>query len=153
MSDVDLLYRPNVAAILIREDGRIFVAERIDRKGAWQFPQGGIDKGELPGEALVRELKEEICVGSELYSVEQERGGYRYLFPDGHVKWKKYRGQEQTYFLCRFTGSDEDICLETDEPEFGAYRWILPEEFDLEWVPEFKKDVYLRVLGDFFGWD
>lgn len=149
--DDQLKFRPNAAAILVREDGRMLIAERTDVAGAWQFPQGGISKGETAREAMERELKEEIDVGPELYSVEVEKGGYRYVFDGGRVKWKKYHGQEQTYFLCRFTGMDADICLETEHPEFGKFRWITPGEFDLKWVPTFKRKVYAQVLLDFFG--
>lgn len=150
--DTDAIkFRPNVAAILIRKDGKILIAERTDLKGAWQFPQGGVDKGESALEAVKRELKEEIDVDEDLYKIDKEKGGYRYVFPNGNVKWKIYRGQEQTYFLCRFKGKDSDICLETAHPEFRNFQWIKPVDFDLKWLPKFKRNVYRKVLADFFG--
>ena len=145
------IYRQNVAALLVRDDGRVFIGERSDCPGAWQFPQGGIDPGEQPIDALLREIEEEIGLRPEHYEVVEQRGGYRYTFPDGHSKWKEFSGQEQTYFRCRFTGSDEDINLDTEHREFSSFRWVAPAEFDLDWLPDFKREVYRRVLADFFG--
>jgi putative (di)nucleoside polyphosphate hydrolase len=144
-------FRPNVAAILEREDGKIFVGERVDRRGAWQFPQGGIDKGEEPLDALYREIKEEIGLRRKHYEVLDYLGGYRYLFPNGHIKWKIYRGQEQTYFRCRFRGTKSDFTLDTEHPEFRGFRWVKPKDFDLNWLPKFKREVYRQVLADFYG--
>jgi putative (di)nucleoside polyphosphate hydrolase len=148
-----LLYRPNVAAILQREDGRILVAERINIPGAWQFPQGGIDDGETAPQALFRELQEEIGVTPELITVLQERGGYRYAFPKGRLKYGIYGGQEQTYYLCRYTGTDADINLAATHQEFASFKWIEPREFELDWTPKFKRAVYRQVMHDFFGLD
>ncbi len=145
-----MLYRPNVAAILERKGGKILIGERIDRPGTWQFPQGGVDEGEDLLAALWREVEEEIGVAPSLYKVVEQRGGYRYKFPNGHVKWKVFRGQEQTYFRCRFKGDDSDIDLDTKSPEFASYRWIAPKKFDLDWLPKFKRAVYRQVLADFF---
>ena len=144
-------YRPNVAAILERSDGKIFVGERLDVPGAWQFPQGGIDEGETDEEALVREIEEEIGLKPDDYEVVESRGGYRYKFPDGVVKWRIYRGQQQIYFRCALKGDESSIRLDAHHQEFGDYRWILPEEFDLDWLPKFKRGVYASVLNDFFG--
>ena len=145
-----LLYRPNVAAILRRVDGKILVAERARFKGAWQFPQGGVDDGETAEQALFREVEEEIGVRRDLITIEQQRGGYRYAFPKGRLKYGLYGGQEQTYFLCRFLGEDTDIDLDTHNREFGRWKWIMPAEFQLDWLPRFKQRVYQAVLRDFF---
>lgn len=146
-----VLYRPNVAAILRDSSGRILIAERLNVKGAWQFPQGGVDEGEAMDVALFRELQEEIGVGPEHVRVVEQRGGYRYAFPKGRLKYGIYGGQEQTYFLCDFTGTDANIRLDAHHQEFGQFRWIQPAEFSLEWVPKFKKNVYRTVFLDFFG--
>ena len=146
-----IVYRPNVAAILQRENGDIFVAERVNIKGAWQFPQGGIDHGEDAETALFRELEEEIGVKRELLSIIQRRDGYRYAFSKGRLKYGIYGGQEQTYFLCRFAGTDQDFDLESTHREFASFKWIKPAEFRMEWVPKFKRDVYCQVMLDFFG--
>jgi putative (di)nucleoside polyphosphate hydrolase len=147
----EILYRPNVAALLVDRNGRVFIAERTDVRDAWQFPQGGIDEGESPEEALGRELIEEIDLAPEKYTVRRQQGGYRYVFPGGRRKWRKFRGQEQTYFLCDFQGSDADINLATAHPEFRSFRWIDPATFSLRWVPDFKRRVYRDVLRDFFA--
>jgi len=146
-----VLYRPNVAAILRDAAGRILIAERVNVKGAWQFPQGGVDEGEAFDVALFRELEEEVGVGAALVRVAQVRGGYRYAFPKGRLKYGIYGGQEQTYYLCDFSGTDADIRLDAHHQEFGQFRWIMPAEFSLAWVPKFKKKVYQAVFLDFFG--
>jgi putative (di)nucleoside polyphosphate hydrolase len=120
-------------------------------KGAWQFPQGGVDEGEAFDVALIRELQEEVGVGTVLVRVAQVRGGYRYAFPKGRLKYGIYGGQEQTYYLCDFSGTDADIRLDAHHQEFGQFRWIMPAEFSLAWVPKFKKKVYQAVFLDFFG--
>jgi putative (di)nucleoside polyphosphate hydrolase len=145
-------YRPNVAGILERpEDGRIFIGERFDVPGAWQFPQGGIDKGESEEDAFFREMEEEIGLKPSDYEVVEKRAGYRYKFAKGRVKWGKYRGQEQTYFHCKLVADVSAIQLDLHNQEFSRFRWILPAEFDLGWLPEFKRGVYAAVLHDFFG--
>jgi len=146
-----ILYRPNVAAILRNAKHEIFVAERLNISGAWQFPQGGVDEGETPDQALLRELEEEIGVKPELVQILSHRGGYRYSFSKGRLKYGLYGGQEQTYYLCDFLGTDADIRLDATHQEFSIYKWIKPEEFSLEWVPRFKRPVYSAVFKDFFG--
>jgi putative (di)nucleoside polyphosphate hydrolase len=148
-----VLYRPNVAAILTRSDGQILIAERLRFRGAWQFPQGGVDDGETTEAALFREVDEEIGVARELIAIRSQRGGYRYAFPKGRLKYGLYGGQEQTYFLCDFLGRDEDIDLNKHNREFGRWKWILPHEFELSWVPRFKQKVYRSVFRDFFELD
>ena len=146
-----IVYRPNVAAILQRENGDIFVAERINIPGAWQFPQGGIDEGEDAEQAMFREVVEEIGVKRELLEITQRRDGYRYAFAKGRLKYGIYGGQEQTYFLCRFLGHDTDFNLAATHQEFASFRWIKPSEFQMDWVPKFKRAVYRQVMLDFFG--
>ncbi|MGI9244778.1 MAG: RNA pyrophosphohydrolase [Verrucomicrobiales bacterium] len=149
---MDPKFRPNVAGILQRpEDGQILIGERLDVGGAWQFPQGGVDEGESKKQAFFREMEEEIGLVPDDYEVIEKRGGYRYEFPAGKVKWGRFIGQKQTYFLCRLTGDESSIRLDRHKQEFSRVRWIHPSEFDLAWVPEFKREVYASVLQDFFG--
>jgi len=143
-------YRANVAGILRNQAGRILICERFGIAGAWQFPQGGIDGDELPKEALVRELREEIALLPSHFTIVERRGPYRYLFGSGRMK-KGYHGKEQLYFLCDFHGADRDIRVETEHPEFQAFRWIEPARFEIAWLPEMKRDVYRAVFDDFFG--
>lgn len=142
-------YRSNVGAILKRADGRILIGERFNVAGAWQFPQGGVKKSETLQTALSRELLEELSLASDYYRVVESKGPYRYLFPPGRTK-EGFDGQEQTYFLIEFTGTDSNLNVKTDEPEFVRFRWIEPNEFQIIWVPRFKRDVYRKVFLDFF---
>ena len=144
------LYRPNVAAILTNRAGRILVGERMEVPNSWQFPQGGLEPGETPEEALPRELREELSLEPSDYTVEEKRGPYRYLFAAGHTK-KGYLGQEQTYFRLRFRGPESRINPATADPEFRAVRWIEPAAFSLSWLPEMKREVYRQVFRDFFA--
>lgn len=118
--------------------------------GAWQFPQGGVDKGETLEKALRRELWEEISVVPEDYRIAESRGPYHYLFGGGRRK-KGHHGKMQQYFLCEFHASDARINVETEHPEFQAWKWIAPSDFQLAWLPEMKVGVYREVFRDFFG--
>lgn len=147
-------FRPNAALIFQRSSGHILICERMKTRGAWQFPQGGIDPGETPAEAAMREGGEEVGFTPEEYDIIESKGLYRYYYPadvQKHVHSKRghaYIGQEQTYFLCRMRDDADEPRL--DNREFRAYRWILPQDFDLNWLPPFKRDVYEHVLADFF---
>ena len=145
-------YRPNVAALILNRKGKLLVCERINSKGSWQFPQGGVDEGEKLIKALAREVQEEIGLPWSSYKVLEERGGYTYLYSEQVKKQKLlFDGQEQTYYLCRLKKGAPDIDLDQKSPEFGRYRWICPEDFKLKWLPEFKRQVYRAVMLDFFG--
>lgn len=148
-------FRPNVAALMLNSNGHLLICERSTIRGAWQFPQGGVDSGESEEDALKREVREEIGLRPEHYRVLDQRAGYRYLYPNA-ARSKKLRkhgnhGQEQTYFLCRVNDDAPEINVDQSPREFQSYRWILPDEFDLDWLPEFKRDVYREVFRDFFG--
>jgi len=144
------LYRLNAAGILQRTDGRILVCERLKEAGSWQFAQGGVDPGETLEQALAREMEEELSLRPEDYLVITRKGPYRYLFGKGRKK-KGFDGQEQTYFLTLMTCPETRINVITPHQEFRRSRWINPCEFDLCWLPEFKREVYRAVLFDFFG--
>ena len=143
-------FRPCVAALLQNSAGQILVAERLDHVDSWQFPQGGVDRGESDEVALVREMGEELSLKSSHFKVLQKKEGYRYEFPRQNRRWGKYLGQEQTYFLCSFVGPDSVININTPKPEFRSWKWIQPTEFQLAWLPEFKRGVYRAVMKDFF---
>ena len=150
MSENEFIYRENVAAILRNRRGEILICERLGVDGAWQFPQGGIDQGETAEQALVREVWEEIGVKAEDYAMVERRGPYRYLYDKGKIK-RGHHGKVQFYFLCDFTGRDDAIDVAREHPEFQAFRWIRPTEFDVRWLPEMKREVYAAVFADFFG--
>lgn len=148
----DLPYRPCVGVVLANPDGLIFTGERIDTPGAWQMPQGGIDDGETPEGAALRELEEETGVPQRLVKVEAETDGWiRYDLPDhllGKV-WKgRYRGQEQKWFLLRFQGSDADIDITRHHKEFARWRWLSADEV-LDNIVPFKRAVYDQVISQF----
>lgn len=148
-----LPYRRNVGVMLANAQGQVFVGQRIDNdQAAWQMPQGGIDAGETPQEAALRELLEETGVSPALVSVEAETTGWlSYDLPHDVVPniWKgRFRGQEQKWFLLRFNGNDNDVNIATDHPEFSEWRWLAPEELIDNIVP-FKRSVYEAVLAEF----
>lgn len=148
-----LPYRPCVGVMLMNKDGEVFVGQRNDRfKAAWQMPQGGVDKGEAPKDAAIRELWEETGVTSDKVDIIAETKDWLpYELPHDLVPklWKgKYRGQEQKWFLFRFNGSDADVNIETEHPEFAAWKWLNVNSLVDEIVP-FKRDVYVRVLEAF----
>ena len=151
----DLPYRPCAGFMLANADGKVFVGERIDASahGFWQMPQGGIDKGEDPAAAALRELAEETGIGPDLVEVlaAASRPMVYDLPPEllGRV-WKgKYRGQIQHWYLGRFLGSEADIDLAAHAPpEFQAYRWVEPAELPALIVP-FKRAVYEALVEEF----
>ncbi len=144
-------YRPNVAAIIVSsaypKEKKVFVAERNDISGMWQFPQGGIDAGETPTQALFRELEEEI--GTDQIEVISEHPEWiSYDFPK-HVakKMQPFHGQTQRYFLVRL--KDESLVnLETEHPEFIDHKYVDVEQV-LDMVARFKRPVYAQVMEYF----
>ncbi|MEM7630473.1 MAG: RNA pyrophosphohydrolase [Pseudomonadota bacterium] len=148
-----LPYRRNVGVMVLNTDGHVWVGQRKDRyKDAWQMPQGGIDKGEDPKAAALRELEEETGITPDLVELIAETDGWLpYELPHDLIPqlWKgRYRGQEQKYYLLRFIGTDAQINIETEEPEFSAWKWMPPADLPGAIVP-FKRDVYRRVLAEF----
>lgn len=143
-------YRPNVAAILQRTDGKILIARRSDYPESWQFPQGGVGKGESVEEALGREVCEEVALRPERYRAVASRSGYRYDFPSGPDR-RGFAGQEQTYFLCRLQqGAEEEVDPGGGCGEFTEAEWVEAGNFPHHLVPPMKQAVYRRVLEDFF---
>ncbi len=148
-----LPYRKNVGVMLVNGDGLVWVGQRLDSETpAWQMPQGGIDKGENPQTAALRELEEETGVSADLVTVEAETKGWvAYDLPHDLVPkiWKgRYRGQEQKWFLLRFNGSDDAINIDVDHPEFSQWRW-LPADQLVDAIVPFKREVYRQVVEEF----
>ncbi|MCI4665115.1 MAG: RNA pyrophosphohydrolase [Neomegalonema sp.] len=148
-----LPYRPCVGLMLLNADGLIFAGRRIDTTAeAWQMPQGGIDEGETPSQAALRELGEETGLAPEHVEVIRETADWLpYDLPEelqGKIWGGKYRGQMQKWFALRMIGPDHAINIHTDEPEFAEWRWLGQAEL-IEKIVPFKRDVYRRVLDDF----
>lgn len=147
-----LPYRKGVGAVLFNAEGKVFVAQRIDNPGpCWQMPQGGMDKGEKPRQALLRELAEEI--GTDKVEVIAKGSAWlSYDLPDELIGtvWKgKYRGQKQKWFALRFTGSESDIDLNASgHPEFSEWRWADIGELPSLAVP-FKRPLYEKIVAEF----
>jgi len=154
----DLPYRPNVGAVLFNRAGLVFVARRADMPnaegpaGGWQLPQGGIDEGEDPGTALLRELEEEIGT-SKAEVIGEHPDWLTYDLPPNllGIAWRgRFRGQRQRWFALRFTGADSDIRLDFDpHPEFDAWRWAPLMALPSLAVP-FKRAIY-EVLAESFA--
>lgn len=144
-------YRPNVGIILLNRRNEVFWGKRI-REHSWQFPQGGIKRGESPEQAMFRELEEEVGLRPDhVRIIARTRDWLRYEVPDHWVRreWRgHYRGQKQIWYLLRLVGRDSDIQLRASQhPEFDAWRW------NQYWVPldsviEFKRDVYRLALTE-----
>ena len=148
-----LPYRPCVGVMLLNRDGEVFVGQRKDRDlDAWQMPQGGVEKGEAPNEAALRELEEETGVRRDLVTIITETADWLpYDLPHDLVPkiWKgRFRGQEQKWFLMRFNGTDDQVNIETDHPEFSKWRW-LPADALVAGIVPFKRAVYEAVVNEF----
>lgn len=145
-------FRPNVGIVLCDGKGRLFWGKRIGQQ-AWQFPQGGIDSGESPEDALYRELHEEV--GLERGDVEllaSTRGWLRYRLPKRFVRKKNTGrpciGQKQKWFLLKLLGDENRICLEkAGKPEFDGWQWV-NYWYPVNQVIDFKRDVYRRALKE-----
>lgn len=140
-----------VGVMLLNKDGLVFTGKRIDtRSEAWQMPQGGIDEGESPKEAALRELGEEI--GTEKAEIIAESAGwYYYDLPEELVPsiWNgKYRGQKQKWFVMQFTGVDSDINIKTSHPEFCEWQWVKMQDLPDLIVP-FKRKIYQDIVNEF----
>lgn len=144
-------YRPNVGIILCNAKNEVFWGKRI-REHSWQFPQGGIKKGESPEDAMFRELYEEVGLQRDHVRIlGRTRNWLRYDVPQQWIKrdWRgTYKGQKQIWFLLRMVGRDCDVSLRASgHPEFDAWRW---SEY---WIPldsviEFKREVYRLALNE-----
>ena len=138
-------YRPNVGIVLLNESNQVFWGKRI-RQHSWQFPQGGIDAGESPEQAMYRELWEEVGLQAEhVKIIGRTHDWLHYRVPEQWVRreWRgSYKGQKQIWFALRLIAKDHIVNLRsTNKPEFDAWRWA-NYWIDLDSVIEFKREAY-----------
>ena len=146
--------RNGVGVIVLNNENKVFVGKRKDNPvDRWQMPQGGVDIGESYLSAMKRELYEETSIKS-IEILKEINGFFEYELPKNLVGiiWKgKFRGQKQKWFITRFIGNENEINLQTKNPEFIEWKWIIPNELP-KTIVDFKKKMYvelLEILKDF----
>ncbi len=144
-------WRPAVGLMILNPKGQVLVARRIDMPSeAWQMPQGGIDDAESPETAAFREMREEIGTDkAEIIATSDDWLTYDLPAELVNTLWGgKYRGQRQKWFVLRFTGTDDDIDINTEQPEFLDWKWA-----EIETIPDlivpFKRDLYRELVARF----
>ena len=146
----ELPLRNGVGIVVLNKQNKVFVAKRIDNpKNFWQMPQGGVDEGENFLNAAYRELEEETSI-HKVDLIQELEGTKTYELPERllGIIWKgKYRGQKQKWFFVRFLGSDNEINLKTEKPEFIEWKWLeiskLPDV-----IVDFKRDIYKKLVKE-----
>ena len=146
-------YRPNVGIMIINQKKEIFVGKRIDHPSEfWQMPQGGIDAQEIPSIAALREIEEEVGIKeNKVEMLTESQDWYYYSIPKdlAETLWKgKYKGQRQKWFLYKFKGTDKDLNIHTEHPEFSDYKWV-NKDFLVPNIVPFKKEIYKKLLVEF----
>ncbi len=149
----DNRYRRGVGVMLLNRERKVFVGARIDNTDeAWQMPQGGIDEGEEPWATALRELEEETGIPPHLVEkISECPERVKYDLPPelrGKLWGGKYVGQDQDWYLARFLGTDADVNIATEHPEFREWKWVEPQRLPDLIVP-FKRDLYRRLIDEF----
>jgi putative (di)nucleoside polyphosphate hydrolase len=143
-------YRPGVGMMLLNSRDHVLMCRRADVANAWQMPQGGIDQGEEPRRAALRELKEEIGTDN-VEILAESKNWYQYDLPAELIgkAWEgRFVGQRHKWFLMRFKGHDDEINVESKHAEFTGWIWVPPDHI-ADLVVPFKRDSYLGVLAEF----
>ena len=142
-------FRPNVGIVVHNADGQVLWAHRIGERDAWQFPQGGIRRGESPEQALFRELREEVGLDARAVAILGcTKGWLRYRVPGRLRRDDGFLGQKQKWFLLRLIATSSAVRMaQGREAEFDSWRWV-SYWYPLGQVVAFKRDVYRRALGE-----
>ena len=147
MAANDSFFRANVGAMIINQQGEVLVFERAKVKNAWQMPQGGIEAGEHPRNAVLREIGEETGIPPDKLELLAEASEWlAYELPEQYRSSKTGRGQVQRWFLFRFHGTDRDI--RPDQREFSAARWVDASTL-VQTTADFRRPLYQRLLEEF----
>ena len=140
--------RKGVGVIILNNENKVFVGKRKDNPvNKWQMPQGGVEKGESYLSAMKRELHEETSIKS-IVILREIDGFFEYELPKNLVGiiWKgKFRGQKQKWFIAKFIGDENEINLQTRNPEFIEWKWIKPNDLP-KTIVDFKKKMYVELL-------
>ena len=144
----ELPLRIGVGIVLLNSENNIFVGRRIDNpKNSWQMPQGGVDQNEIFLQAAKRELEEETGIKS-VKLIKELDGWFEYNLPKnlmGKLWNGKFRGQKQKWFIMKFLGKNEEINVNTKNPEFLNWKWIKPSKLPNIAVG-FKVDLYKKLI-------
>ncbi|MGY0154808.1 RNA pyrophosphohydrolase [Edwardsiella tarda] len=145
-------YRPNVGIVICNRQGQVLWARRYGQN-SWQFPQGGINAGETPEQAMYRELFEEVGLGrKDVKILASTRNWLRYKLPKRLVRWDTKPvciGQKQRWFLLQLQCNEAEINMQrSNTPEFDGWRWV-SYWYPVRQVVSFKRDVYRRVMKEF----
>ena len=148
----DLPLRTGVGIVVLNKKNQVFLAKRIDNpKNFWQMPQGGVDSGEEFYEAAIRELEEETSIKT-VSLIKEIDGLTTYLLPNHllGIIWKgRYKGQKQKWFVVRFDGEENEININTKNPEFLDWKWVNIDNLTDE-VVNFKIHVYKEIQRELY---
>tara|TARA_B100001564_G_scaffold292990_1_gene257402 strand:- start:601 stop:1068 length:468 start_codon:yes stop_codon:yes gene_type:complete len=140
--------RIGVGAIVLNKENKVLVGKRKDNPiDKWQMPQGGVNKNESFLTAMKRELLEETSI-KNIEILKELENWFEYELPEHllGIIWKgKFRGQKQKWFIVRFTGQDNEINLDTKNPEFIDWKWIKIDDLPIV-IVDFKREVYKKIL-------
>tara|TARA_Y100001958_G_C21111015_1_gene457957 strand:+ start:127 stop:597 length:471 start_codon:yes stop_codon:yes gene_type:complete len=150
MNKKNLPMRNGVGVIVLNDKNKVFVGKRKDNPiDKWQMPQGGVDDGESYLSAMRRELLEETSI-KNIKVLKEIDGFFEYNLPERLIGiiWKgRFKGQKQKWYITKFIGKEEEINLNTKNPEFIEWKWVLPDELP-DLIVDFKKKMYVKLLVD-----